>query len=204
MVVRSIQLGLRLRKRKETVLADRQIAFFVDATRCINCKTCEIACKDFNHAGVGLRIRKVRTFEGGEFPSVLVTNISMSCNHCGDPICAKHCPAKAYHKRSDGIVIHDRGRCIGCRYCTWLCPYGAPQFDEADGRVRKCNLCVEELDRGYQPACVTSCPTRAIEVRWLDEISAESDVTMHISCLPSPSLTRPASMYRVKKGARND
>ena len=94
------------------------------ATRCINCKTCEIACKDANDAAVGRRMRKVRTFEGGEFPAVFAYNISMACNHCEDPACVRQCPAKAYTKReSDGIVIHDPEQCIGCRYCTWVCPY---------------------------------------------------------------------------------
>jgi len=121
----------------------KQIAFYVDATKCINCKTSEIACKDVNNAVLGVRIRKVRTFEGGEFPNVFVYNISMSCNHCEDPICVKNCPARAYTKRpEDGIVLQDPEACIGCRNCTWVCPYGAPQYDPGAGRVRKCNMCV--------------------------------------------------------------
>ena len=85
--------------------ARAQIGFFVDATRCINCKTCEIACKDFNDSPVGRRIRKVRSFEGGEFPAVFAYNVSMSCNHCEEPACVKGCPAGAYSKRAgDGIA----------------------------------------------------------------------------------------------------
>jgi anaerobic dimethyl sulfoxide reductase subunit B (iron-sulfur subunit) len=182
-----------------------QIAFFVDATRCINCKTCEVACKDANDSVVGRRMRRVRTFEGGEFPHVHAYNISMSCNHCEDPACVKQCPAKAYSKReSDGIVIHDPEKCIGCRYCTWVCPYGAPQYDEREGRVRKCNLCVEELDRGATPICVSSCPLRAIEIGTLDEIARRPGVTLDILNTPSTELTRPSIRFLIRKEALRD
>ena len=183
----------------------RQIAFFVDATRCINCKTCEIACKDKNDAAVGLRLRRVRTFEGGKFPAVFAYNISMSCNHCEDPACVRQCPAKAYTKRkSDGVVVHDPEKCIGCRYCTWVCPYGAPQYDESEGRVRKCNLCVEELDRGGTPACVSSCPLRAIEIGFLSDIESLPDATMEILAVPSAKLTKPSIRYRVRREAGDE
>jgi anaerobic dimethyl sulfoxide reductase subunit B (iron-sulfur subunit) len=186
-------------------MANGQIAFFVDATKCINCKTCEIACKDFNDAAVGRRIRKVRTFEGGEFPKVFAYNISMSCNHCEDPMCVKNCPAGAYSKRNlDGVVVHNPNRCIGCRYCTWVCPYGAPQYDAKEGRVRKCNLCVEELDKGNSPVCVAACPMRAIEVRLLAEITSRPAVTIAIRNLPSPEITRPACRYKIRDEAKNN
>jgi len=183
-------------------VADGQIAFFVDTTKCINCRTCEIACKDFNHAAVGQRIRRVRTFEGGEFPKIFAYNVSMSCNHCEDPICARHCPTGAYSKReSDGIVVHDPERCIGCRYCTWLCPYGAPQYDAREGRVRKCNFCLEELERGKSPVCVTACPMRAIEFGRLSDIASRPDAAAQVRNLPSPGLTGPACRYKVRPEA---
>ena len=176
-----------------------QIGFFVDATRCIDCKTCEIACKDFNDSALGSRIRKVRSFEGGEFPMVFAYNLAMSCNHCEDPACVKGCPAGAYTKRpEDGIVLHDPEKCIGCRYCTWLCPYGAPQYDAAEGRVHKCNLCVGEAT----PVCVAACPMRAIEVGPLTEIAARPGATIALRALPSPELTRPSIRYRVRKEAQ--
>ena len=94
----------------------RQFGFYIDATRCTNCKTCEIACQDFQQAAPGQRFRRVRSFEGGEFPLVYAYNISMSCNHCEDAECVRNCPTGAYSKRaSDGIVVHDPERCIGCR-----------------------------------------------------------------------------------------
>ncbi len=183
-------------------MAARQIGFYVDTTRCINCKTCEVACKDFNNAAVGQRLRRVRTYEGGEFPRVFAYNISMSCNHCEDPACVAGCPSRAYAKRSsDGIVVHDPDKCIGCRYCVWICPYGAPQYDARAGRVLKCNLCVGELDAGRSPVCVTSCPLRAIEVGDVAEFSRRAEAITEIRDLPPASITKPASRYRVRTEA---
>jgi anaerobic dimethyl sulfoxide reductase subunit B (iron-sulfur subunit) len=175
-----------------------QIGFFVDASKCINCKTCEIACKDFHDSPPGRRFRRVRSFEVGEFPAVFAYNLSMSCNHCEEPACVG-CPAGAYTKRiEDGIVLHDPEKCIGCRYCTWLCPYGAPQYDAREGRVRKCNLCFGETT----PACVAACPMRAIEVALLADIVALPGATLALRDLPAAELTRPSIRYRVRNEAR--
>jgi anaerobic dimethyl sulfoxide reductase subunit B len=176
-----------------------QIGFFVDATRCINCKTCEIACKDLHDAAPGRRIRRVRSFEGGEFPAVFAYNVSMSCNHCERPACVEGCPTGAYSKRpGDGVVLHDPEKCIGCRYCTWLCPYGAPQYDAREGRVRKCNLCQGEP----APVCVSACPMRALEVGPLAEIEARPGATLALRDLPSQELTGPSIRYRIRKEAQ--
>jgi anaerobic dimethyl sulfoxide reductase subunit B len=182
-----------------------QIAFLVDTTRCINCKTCEVACKDANAVGIGVRLRRVRTFEGGAFPHVVAYNISMACNHCEDPVCVSGCPARAYTKRPDtGIVVHDPDRCIGCRYCTWLCPYGAPQYDESIGKVRKCDFCEDEFQNERSPACVAACPTRAIQIGPLGELRARAGVTMAIRGVPPPHHTRPACLYIVRLESTDD
>ncbi len=185
--------------------AQRQLGFLVDTTRCVNCKTCEIACKDFRQSTVGARLRRVRTVERGTFPNVGVVNFSMSCNHCEEPECVRQCPAKAYTKREcDGIVVHDARRCIGCRYCTWVCPYGAPQFDAAAGHVRKCDLCVDELEQGRAPVCVASCPLRAIEVGPLEELAKRAGAIACIDGLPSPELTRPSTRYKLRAEVRHE
>ncbi len=177
-----------------------QLGFLVDATLCINCKTCEIACKDSQGAAVGQRLRRVHTFEGGEYPTPFVANVSMSCNHCENPQCLAVCPAGAYTKRDqDGIVVHDPALCIGCQYCTWACPYGAPQYSPAQGRVKKCNLCLDRLEQGQDPECVQACPMRAIEVGPLEDLSARPGATMAIRNLPSPDLSRPSARYRIRR-----
>jgi anaerobic dimethyl sulfoxide reductase subunit B len=188
-----------------TASTQGQLCFYVDTTKCINCKTCEIACKDINGAAVGQKLRRVHTFEGGEYPQLFVSNLSMACHHCEEPQCLAACPAEAYHKRSqDGIVVHDPERCIGCEYCTWVCPYAAPQYDATAGKVKKCNLCVEQLDAGGQPACVQACPMRAIEVGWSKDIAERPAGTMTIRNLPSPAASKPTSRYKVKREMRQD
>ncbi len=93
------------------------------------------------------------------------------CNHCDNPPCVRVCPTKATFKRSDGIVMQDMHRCIGCRFCMAACPYGARSFNWRDPRpyirvenkeyptrtigvVEKCTFCTERIAKGLQPACV--------------------------------------------------
>jgi Fe-S-cluster-containing dehydrogenase component len=103
------------------------------------------------------------------------------CNHCADPPCVRVCPARATWKREDGIVVIDQHRCIGCRYCMAACPYGSRSFNWSDprkalakekinpsyptrtkGTVEKCELCVERIDRGMGPLCVSACKEKAM------------------------------------------
>ena len=88
--------------------------------------------------------------------------------HCEDPPCVPVCPTGASFKRKeDGIVLVDYDKCIGCKYCSWACPYGAREFDAAQGVMKKCTLCVDRIydeslpaDR-RKPACVLACPAGA-------------------------------------------
>ena len=149
----------------------KQLAFYFDASSCTGCKSCQIACKDRNHLEVGLLWRRVYEIAGGGWQkqgvawisTVYAYNLSISCNHCEQPICAEVCPAAAIQKRPDGIVYLDSDKCIGCRYCSWACPYSAPQYDERHGHMTKCNFCAEEIERGSLPACVAACPMRALD-----------------------------------------
>jgi Fe-S-cluster-containing dehydrogenase component len=91
-----------------------------------------------------------------------------SCLHCEDPPCVPVCPTGASYKRAeDGIVLVDYDKCIGCKYCSWACPYGVREVDERQKVMKKCTLCVDRVydealpvtDR--KPACVMACPTNA-------------------------------------------
>ena len=93
----------------------------------------------------------------------------MACNHCGDPACLAHCPAGAYRKDpATGAVTIDAERCIGCKYCTWACPYDAPRFNPELGVMEKCTLCDHRLAEGRPPACVANCPTGALGLADVD------------------------------------
>jgi Fe-S-cluster-containing dehydrogenase component len=91
-----------------------------------------------------------------------------SCLHCETPDCVTVCPTGASYKRAeDGIVLVDADLCIGCKLCSWACPYGAREYSEARGVMQKCTLCVDRIDNqtlaphDREPACVQASPTRA-------------------------------------------
>ena len=148
-----------------------QLGFWVDVSKCTACKACEIACKNRNNLGVGPRLRRVNQIERGTYPDLTVLNISLSCMHCAKPACVGVCPTGAISKRSqDGIVVVDRNRCIGCRYCLFACPFGAPQFG-LDGLMIKCDMCLEFQQIGKEPACVSTCFYGALHFGPLDELA---------------------------------
>lgn len=159
--------------------------FYFDPNKCIGCEACSLACKnrhDITPGGVDWR--RVETVSEGEFPDYEETTISLSCMHCSDAPCEKVCPTNAIEKRdSDGVVTIDREACIGCKYCGWACPYGAPQYGE-EGLMQKCNLCLGEGpgggvgqppketadDGGTKPACVDTCVGDALEAGPMSEL----------------------------------
>ena len=118
-----------------------QHGFYFNASRCIKCHACEIACREWNEVEEGPRWREVVTVTSDTSPKPSMMNISMACMHCAEPPCRDACPTGAITKRTDdGIVVVDPEKCIGCGYCLWACPYGAPQFGK-NGKMQKCNYC---------------------------------------------------------------
>ncbi len=187
----------------------RQLAFYFDSSTCSGCKACQAACKDKNHLPAGILWRRVYEVTGGGWTrhgaawssDVFAYNVSISCNHCLDPICVEVCPSRAMSKRPDGIVLVEAERCLGCRYCSWACPYGAPQYDLRSGRMTKCNLCADDVDQGLPPACVAGCPLRAMDFGELVDLQAKHGPGSHIYPLPDPHLTRPASVIKPHREA---
>jgi DMSO reductase iron-sulfur subunit len=139
-----------------------KVGWLIDLTKCIGCHACYVACKAENRTPLRTDWRQVIMRERGTFPTVKHEFISLSCNHCDQPACLKSCPVNAISKRADGIVLIDQDRCIGCRYCVFACPYGAPRIDTDTGKVSKCTMCVHRIDAGLRPACEATCLTGAI------------------------------------------
>lgn len=177
----------------------KRLAFYFDASACSGCKACQVACKDRQDSPPGVRWRRVYEVAGGGWTQrgaawvhdIFAYNLSIACNHCERPICMEVCPTRAITQREDGVVLLDGDRCMGCRYCEWACPYGAPQYDPDAGRVSKCDFCVDELDQGRPPACVAACPMRVLDFGDMAELEARYGPAVPYP-LPDVELTRPA------------
>lgn len=174
-------------------------AFYFNSELCTGCKCCVIACKDKHDLSDGVLWRRVIEYSGGEWSvtgkvfeqNVFAYYISLSCNHCENPVCATGCPTKAMHKDENGIVWVDQDRCVGCRYCEWNCPYGAPQFNEELGRMSKCDFCRDNLAKDEPPACVAACPCRALDFGAYEELQKKYGKHAPIAPLPRPEMTTP-------------
>lgn len=144
-------------------------AILTDTTKCIGCRECVIACKKrYNlvnslprqwSADDGLSARNWTSIIEPETAKF----VRKQCRHCLKPACVSACPVGALNKNSDGAVIYDSEKCMGCRYCMMACPYGIPRYDWdlPIPYVRKCILCADYIADGKQPACTETCPTQA-------------------------------------------
>lgn len=179
----------------------KQYAFHFNSNFCTGCKACQIVCKDKWDLGVGVTWRRVAEHSSGQWTinpdgtynqTIVGYYVSVACNHCANPACVEVCPTQAMHRRDDGIVMIDYDQCIGCRYCDWACPYGAPQFDSERGVMTKCNMCYDAVDAGEQPACVEACPSRALEFGEREELEAKYGNVHEVSPLPTAKITDPS------------
>lgn len=179
----------------------KQHAFHFTADNCIGCHACESACSEKNDMPAHLSFRSVGYVEGGTYPNYTRMNISMACNHCDDPVCLKGCPTRAYTKHAEyGAVIQDPDICFGCGYCTWVCPYNAPQLDPVKGRVEKCNMCVDRLEVGLKPACVTACVGNALNFGVVENMPDNREqIETRIPGFPDPSITKPNIRFQQTK-----
>lgn len=136
-----------------------QYAMLVDVSRCIACKSCTVACNQENGLRDGNSWLMVRRKELLADHFVRYYN-PQSCRHCSDPICLSVCPVGAIECSEDGLVIHNIEICIGCQVCVVACPHSGMRI-MANGKVGKCSLCSQLLERGKEPACVSVCPVNA-------------------------------------------
>jgi anaerobic dimethyl sulfoxide reductase subunit B (iron-sulfur subunit) len=186
-------------------------AFYLDTQICTGCKTCMVACKDKNDLGPGVRWRRVVEYSGGEWlpmsdgtfrQDVFAYYLSVSCNHCAEPICVEVCPTTAMNQDESGIVTVDETKCIGCKYCEWACPYGAPQYQVESGRMSKCDFCRDELKAGGVPACVAACPTRALRFGEFDEFLQDSGGQKTTAPLPDHGWTAPSAVFKPHRSGK--
>jgi DMSO reductase iron-sulfur subunit len=142
-----------------------QKGFIFDLNKCTGCNACQIACSIENEVLLPLNWRKVLSFNNQKYPEIPVFHLSLACNHCLDAPCLTFCPALAISKdENTGAVLINEQACIGCKYCSWVCPYDAPIFNLNKGTMEKCTFCIHRLEENLEPACVTLCPTSALQI----------------------------------------
>lgn len=168
-----------------------QKGFVIDLNKCTGCQACQLACTIENQLDLTANWRRVFTFNQENYPGIPQFYLSLACNHCLEPACLKYCPALAYTKdQLSGAVLIDSDACIGCKYCSWVCPFDAPRMNHSAGTMEKCTLCNPRLQEGLQPACVTLCPTSALQIEDL----GEDDPSVKVEGFPSSKL-KPAIRF---------
>jgi DMSO reductase iron-sulfur subunit len=184
----------------------KQHGFFFNADNCIACHACEAACSEKNDNPAHIAFRSVGFVEGGTYPDYQRLNISMACNHCDDPVCLKGCPTRAYTKFAEyGAVLQDPDICFGCGYCTWVCPYNAPQLDPVKGEVSKCNMCVDRLEVGLKPSCVAACLGNALDFGVIENIPpGRSQAKSELPGFPRTDITHPNIRFQQTRTTPRD
>lgn len=162
----------------------KKLGLVIDLDICVGCHACAVNCKSWNSGGVsapltdlnaygadptGVWFNRIHTFEvEDESGDSRTVHFPKSCLHCDDAPCVTVCPTGASYKREeDGIVLVNPDTCIGCKLCSWACPYGAREYDEDAGVMKKCTLCIDRIynenlpQESRVPACVSTCPAGA-------------------------------------------
>ena len=162
----------------------KKLGLVIDLDTCVGCQACATSCKEWNTQSDvsgplndedkygsdphGTWLNRVHSYEVGEGDTGRTVHFPRSCLHCETPACVTVCPTGASYKRAeDGIVLVNPDTCIGCKLCSWACPYGAREYDYTQGVMKKCTLCVDRIynetfePEDRVPACVKACPTGA-------------------------------------------
>lgn len=168
----------------------------IDLRTCMGCAACVVACKVENKVEGGNRCR-VTQRSAGDFPNVHLEIFSERCNQCSDAPCVDNCPTGASHYANGGVVLVDAAKCTGCKACMAACPYDARFINEA-GVAEKCTFCLHRVEKGLEPACVSTCPSRAMIFGDLSdpasEISRVLGARKHRALIPEAG-TKPNLFY---------
>jgi len=159
----------------KSVNAETSASMLYDATKCVGCRACQVACKKrsnlpYETDSQGLyempldltayTWTMIKVYQ----KDTQLSFVKNQCMHCIEPACVSVCPVAALQKTESGPVIYHAERCIGCRYCMAACPFGIPksQWDKSLPLIQKCDFCADRLANGENPACGDACPTGAL------------------------------------------
>jgi len=163
----------------------KQLGLMIDLNRCIGCKTCVVACRNFkelvdhsqmpNEIPYYIRVESKRT---GTYPKIVVDSWVMPCQHCTDPECIKACPEKAsaITKNENGVVLISEEKCTGCRLCVKACPYEVIMYNDVTKKAHKCDLCWDRIQKGLIPICADQCISDAVTFGEVETLKMQAAV----------------------------
>lgn len=162
----------------------------VDLDKCIGCYGCEIACKNENDISLGSKWNKlVQVGPTGTFPDLEQYFLPVMCQQCQSAPCISVCPTGASYRDEDtSVILINKEKCIGCKYCMMACPYGVRSWNETEKCVEKCTLCGQLTSIGELPACVASCSVGARYYGDLDD--SDSEVSQFLASSNSSGVHR--------------
>lgn len=176
-------------EKKVIFITTTQLTFFIDINKCIDCKSCEMACNKFYDLK-GVHRRNVVSYGKDSLGKTI--HVSISCNHCKNPVCIYICPENNFQKRQDGIVVLNAINCKGCERCINACPFHAPKLNPVTNRADKCNFCSERIDQGLKPICVDNCSTGALKMSRLKNNVSTLNAANHEDEIPLSGYTNPS------------
>ncbi len=161
----------------------KQLGLMIDMDRCIGCKTCIVACRNYHglvdHENcmpgeIPFYIRVESSTEGA-YPMISERCWVVPCQHCKNAQCIAACESGAITKdEQTGIVRIDKAKCTGSGKCIEACPYGVIQFNKAGNFAHKCDLCYDRVTFGLPPVCVEACMTDAITFGEVEDLKAQA------------------------------
>lgn len=154
-------------------------AFMIDTTRCTACRSCQVACKQWNKLPAEATVNRgsyenppdltpqlfnqIHFIEQDQGKEMRWLFLNRRCMHCAEAGCVKVCPsAGALYHTPEGMVAYNQDKCIECHYCVNGCPFDIPRYDEKK-KVTKCHACMDRVANGLVPACVKACPTGTLQ-----------------------------------------
>lgn len=193
-----------------------QKAILYDESKCIACRGCQTACKQWNDlpatattnkgsyenppdlsvdTWMKINFREVDSKGGG----VAWLFSRRACMHCTDAGCVAVCPTGAVYHHEMGFVAYDKDKCNGCRYCLEACPFDIPRISGSNltgwGKMDKCNFCQDRVGNGLDPACVKSCPTRALRFGDRQQLLTEAESKVESLKAMSAPIDTGSSLY---------
>jgi formate dehydrogenase iron-sulfur subunit len=164
-------------------------AFLIDTSKCIACKACQVACKQWNELPAERTTNRGSHQNPADLSAVTWTLVRMKevssndklkwlffkdqCRHCVDPPClmSARFPGSIYKDEDTGAVIYTEKTKYE-NFDDIMCPYSIPRRDANTGRLFKCTMCIDRVKNGLLPACVKACPTGAMQFGDREEMIA--------------------------------